>query len=178
MTGQPFPSRILIVEPNERALTVMAKRVAEAGYRVVACDKPTSAMAELHRQPADLVIAELRMPGLSGVELVRMIRYDSTVKETPVILITGRSDASGAIDGFGAGADDVVAKPFDFSVLLARVDRRLARARLIRELREDNAVLDARVITRAIELGEARAALQASEAGLLRLQKIVARSAG
>jgi DNA-binding response OmpR family regulator len=176
MIASPYPPRLLIVEPNERALGVMAKRFAEAGYRVVACDRPTSAIAELHRQPTDLVVGELRMPGLSGIELVRMVRDDSVLKETPVVLITGRSDASGAIDGFGAGADDVVAKPFDFSVLIARVANRLARARSFRELREDNAALDARVITRAIELGETRAALQASEAELLRLQKMVGRA--
>ena len=80
MTGQPFPSRILIVEPNERALTVMAKRVAEAGYRVVACDKPTSAMAELHRQPADLpdeLWFEFYVRYFPAVEL------DSTFYRTP-----------------------------------------------------------------------------------------------
>ena len=176
MTLPASPPRLLIVEPNGRALGAMARRMTEAGYRVVACDRPTSAIAELHRQPADLVIAELRMAGLSGVELVRLMRDDNGLKDTPIILITGRSDASGAIDGFGAGADDVVAKPFDFSVLIARVASRLLRARSIRELREDNAALDARVITRAIELGETRAALQASEAELLRLQKMVGRA--
>ena len=176
MTLPASPPRLLIVEPNGRALGAMARRMTEAGYRVVACERPTSAIAELHRQPADLVIAELRMSGLSGVDLVRLMRDDSGLRETPVILITGRSDASGAIDGFGAGADDVVAKPFDFSVLVARAARRLARARALRDLHSDNAALDARVITRAIELGETRAALQASEAERLRLEALVRRA--
>ena len=176
MTLTASPPRLLIVEPNSRALAVMAKRMTEAGYRVVACGRPDAAVAELHRQAADLVIAELRMPVLSGVELVRLVRDDSGLRDTPVILITGRSDASGAIDGFGAGADDVVAKPFDFPVLIARVARRLARAKAIRELHSDNAALDARVVTRAIELGETRAALQASETERLRLEAIVRRA--
>ena len=176
MTLPASPPRLLIVEPTGRALGAMARRMTEAGYRVVACERPTSAIAELHRQPADLVIAELRMSGLSGVDLVRLMRDDSGLRETPVILITGRSDASGAIDGFGAGADDVVAKPFDFSVLVARAARRLARARALRDLHSDNAALDARVITRAIELGETRAALQASEAERLRLEALVRRA--
>ena len=76
-----------------------------------------------------------------------------------MVLITGRSDATGAVEGFAAGADDVVAKPFHFEVLLARIARRLARRASMRELRQDNAALDARVTTRAIELGEMRAAL-------------------
>lgn len=167
--------RILIVEPNKSALAVMARRVGEAGYRIIATDRAAAAVAELHRAPADLVIAELRMAELSGVKLTRLIRDDSALKDTPVILITGRSDATGAVEGFAAGADDVVAKPFHFEVLIARVERRLARARSIRELRHDNAALDARVTTRAIELGEMREAFAASEAERRRLAAMVAR---
>ena len=176
MTKAPNPLRLLIVEPNKGALGMMAKRLSEAGYRVIASDQPSAAVAELHRIPVDLVIAELRMPGLSGLELARLVRDDSVLKDTPLILIAGRSDASGAIEGFAAGADDVVAKPFDFDVLAARVTRLLARARAVKELRHDNATLDARVVTRAIELGETRAALKVSETERLRLEAIVKRA--
>lgn len=168
-------ARLLIVEPNRSALQVMAKRLGEAGYRVIACDNAGTATAELLRAPADLVLAELRMDSVSGVELTRRIRDDTKLKDTPVILITGKSDSGGAVDGFGAGADDVVAKPFHFEVLAARIAHRIARARSVKELRADNATLDARVITRSIELGEARAALQQSEAERLRLQQLIGR---
>ena len=165
--------RVLIVEPNKNALAVMARRVGEAGYRIIASDSASAAVAELYRVPVDLVIAELRMDAMSGVELTRLIRDDSALKDIPVILITGRTDATGAVEGFAAGADDVVAKPFHFEVLIARVVRRLARARSILELRQDNATLDARVTTRAIELGEMRAAFEASEAERRRLAAMV-----
>ena len=166
-------ARLLIVEPNRGALQVMAKRLGEAGYRIIACNNGGSATAEMLRAPVDLVLAELRMDGVSGVELTRRIRDDTKLKDTPVILITGKSDSSGAVDGFAAGADDVVAKPFHFEVLAARIARRIARARSVKELRADNATLDARVITRSIELGEIRAALEQSEAERLRLQQLV-----
>ena len=165
--------RVLIVEPNRNALAVMARRVGEAGYRIIASDSASAAVAELYRVPVDLVIAELRMDAMSGVELTRLIRDDSALKDMPVILITGRTDATGAVEGFAAGADDVVAKPFHFEVLIARVVRRLARARSVRELRSDNATLDARVTTRAIELGEMRAAFAESEAERRRLAAMV-----
>jgi DNA-binding response OmpR family regulator len=168
-------ARLLIVEPNRGALQVMAKRLGEAGYRIIACNNGGSATAEMLRAPVDLVLAELRMDGVSGVELTRRIRDDTKLKDTPVILITGKSDSSGAVDGFAAGADDVVAKPFHFEVLAARIARRIARARSVKELRADNATLDARVITRSIELGEIRAALEQSEAERLRLQQLVSR---
>ena len=165
--------RILIVEPSKNALAVMARRVGEAGYRIIASDSATAAVAELYRSPVDLIIAELRMDAMSGIELVRLVRDDTALRYTPIILITGRSDATGAIEGFAAGADDVVAKPFHFEVLVARVARRLARARSDRELIHDNAVLDARVVERAIELGEMRAAYAASEAERCRLAAMV-----
>ena len=168
-------ARLLIVEPNRSALQVLAKRLGEAGYRIIGCEAAGDAAAEMLRAPVDLVLAELRMEPVSGVQLTRRIRDDIMLRDTPVILITGRSDSSGAVDGFAAGADDVVAKPFHFEVLAARIARRIARARSVRELRADNATLDARVITRSIELGEIRAALQESEAERLRLQRLVSR---
>jgi DNA-binding response OmpR family regulator len=168
-------ARLLIVEPNRSALLVLARRLGEAGYRIVACDNAGNATAEMLRAPVDLVLAELRMEPVSGLELTRRIRDDTVLKQTPVILVAGRSDSAGAVEGFAAGADDVVAKPFHFEVLAARIARRIARARSEKELRADNATLDARVITRSIELGEMRAALQESEAERQRLQQLVSR---
>ena len=170
------PARLLLVEPNRSALTVMAKRMGEAGFRIIACDNPANAAAEMHRAPVDLVLAELRMAPISGIELTRRIRDDTVLKAIPVILITGKSDSAGAVDGFAAGADDVVAKPFHFEVLIARVARRIARAQSERELLDDKATLDARVVTRAIQLGEMRVALEASEAERIRLELIVGRA--
>ncbi len=167
--------RLLIVEPNRAVLKVLARRFSEADYRVIACDQPDSALAELYRLPVDAIVAELRMAKVSGIDLIRMVRDDTMLRDTPMIMISGRSDASGAIDAFGAGADDVVAKPFDFSVLLARVARRLLRAKAVRDLRADNATLDARVVTRAIELGEMRVALKASEDARVRLETLMRR---
>lgn len=168
-------ARLLIVEPNRTALKVLATRLSEAGYRIIGCENAGNATAEMLRAPVDLVLAELRMEPVSGVDLTRRIRDDTYLKDTPVILITGRTDSSGAVEGFMSGADDVVAKPFHFEVLAARVAQRIARARSVKELRADNATLDARVVTRSIELGEIRAALMQSEAERLRLQQLIIR---
>lgn len=152
-SGRP---RVLVVEPNRSNLSVIARRVGEAGYRVAAADNAQAATAELHRQPVDLVLAELTMAGTNAVELVRMIRDDVTTRDLPVIVIAGRSQTDGAVSALDTGADDVVIKPFHFDVLIARIGRQIARARGLRQLRTDNAALDARVVTRAIELGEMR----------------------
>jgi DNA-binding response OmpR family regulator len=166
---QPIEQRILIVEPHKGGLAVMARRLGEAGYRVIACASATDAVAELHRVRPDLLLAELRMAPMSGIELTRLVRDDSVLADLPVMLINGRSDSDGACEGLAAGADDIVTKPFDGDVLIAKIRRAIARARAMRELRQDNAALDARVIERAIQLGEARAALEISEAERQRL---------
>jgi two-component system, OmpR family, phosphate regulon response regulator PhoB len=167
------PPRVLVVEPNRNYLAVLARRVAEGGYRVVPAEGAQRAMAELHRVPVDLVLAELRMSGTSGMELVRMIREDPVHRELPVFLITGKSDADGAVQAYKCGADTVIAKPFHFEVLIARIGREIERARALRKLREDNAALDARVVGRSIELGEMRDRWLASEAERRRLQNLV-----
>jgi two-component system, OmpR family, phosphate regulon response regulator PhoB len=171
----PGAARLLVIEPNRSALAVLTKRLGELGYRLIASDDAGNAIAEMHRAPVDLMLAELRMSPTSGLELTRLIRDDTALKETPVILITGKSDSAGAVDGFAAGAEDVVAKPFHFEVLAARIARRIARAKAVKELKHDNAALDARVVTRAIELGEVRAAFEKSEAERLRLEQLVGR---
>jgi DNA-binding response OmpR family regulator len=152
--------RILVVEPNRNNLGLLARRLAEAGYRVTTADSGASAIAELYRLPIDLVLAELDMPRMTGAELARAIRGEVQWNDTPVMLITGKSDPRGAVRAYAAGADDVILKPFHFEVLFARIERRIARARTIKRLQEDKAVLDARVVERAIEIGELREKLR------------------
>ena len=165
--------RVLIVQPNRTYLGVLARRIAEGGYRVATAEDPQRAMAELHRQGVDLVLSELRMRGSGGVELVRMIREDPAHCELPVFLITGKSDADGAVQAYRCGADTVIAKPFHFEVLIARIGREIERSRALARLRDDNAALDARVIGRAIALGEMRERWLAAEAERQRLAGMV-----
>lgn len=148
--------RILVVEPSKRNLAVIARRLWEAGYRVTTAESVHNAIAELHLTPIDLVLAELDMPQLDGAELTGLIRDETIWRDLPVMLITGRSEPSGAVRAYEAGADDVIVKPFHFEVLFARIERRLARARTFQQLRDDNATLDARVVERAIQIGELR----------------------
>ena len=81
------------------------------------------------------------------------------------------------VRAYEAGADDVIAKPFHFEVLFARIDRRIARSRALKELRLDNATLDGRVVERAIEAGEFKQRLLASESERRRLSTLVGATA-
>jgi DNA-binding response OmpR family regulator len=154
--------RILVVEPNRAYLGVLAHRLSEAGFRVTTADSGASAIAELYRLPIDLVLAELNMPRMSGAELARAARGEVQWNDVPVMLITGKSKPANAVRAYEAGADDVILKPFHFEVLVARIERRIARARSMKQLRDDNAALDARIIERAIQIGELRDELKAT----------------
>jgi DNA-binding response OmpR family regulator len=156
--------RILVVEPKRTNLGVMVWRLSEQGYRVSTADSGGSAIAELYRLPIDLVLAELDMPGMSGAELARAVRGEVQWNDIPIMLITGRSDPKGAVRAYEAGADDVIVKPFHFEVLVARIERRIDRARSVKRLRDTNAALDARVVERAIQIGELREELKAARA--------------
>lgn len=160
--------RILVVEPNRTNLGVMARRLAQAGYRVTGAESGSAGIAELCRMPIDLVVAELNMPRMSGAELTRAIRGEVQWSAIPVMLITGKSEPKGAVRGYEAGADDVILKPFHFEVLFARIDRRIEWARSVKLLKDDNLALDARVVERAIQIGELRDQLRKEQAKVLR----------
>jgi PleD family two-component response regulator len=162
-------ARILVVEPKKAYLGVLVRRLVEAGYRVTAAENVPAAIAELHRLPVDMILAELKMPGICGAELARIVRGEAAWRDLPLMLIAGRSKPGDAVRAFEAGADDVISKPFHFEVLFARIERRIARSRALNELRRANATLDGRVVERAIEAGEFKQRFLASECERVRL---------
>ena len=165
--------RVLVIESNRNYLGVIARRLAELGYRVATAETAHAGLSELYRIPADLVICDSRLPGTSGIEFVRMIRGDQIHRDLPVVLIVGRTDRAGAVRAFRAGADAVVRKPCHFEVLSACIRRQIERAEAVKRLTHDNAALDARIISRAIELREMYDQLRATETERRRLAAIV-----
>jgi DNA-binding response OmpR family regulator len=128
----------------------------------------------MYRVPVSLVLCDLNLRGTNGIELVRMIREDPVHREIPVLLVVGRSDPNAAVRAFEAGADGVVRKPCHFDVLCACIARQLARADALKRLVEDKAALDAKVISRVIELREVREQLSAAERERRRLARMIA----
>lgn len=160
---------ILAVDDSRTSLNVIGQQLASRGYLVVLCESGAEALDLIAARGFDLVLLDLVMPGMSGLSVLREIRSARESADLPVIVVTGQSDALSTIEVLHAGADDHVAKPFSFDVLIARIDRVIARSRRIAELKRSNAALDARIAARAIELGEARAQLAETCADRLRL---------
>ena len=156
--------RLLVVSPNRAHLSLLARRLGEEGYAITTASDGAGALGELHRQPIDLILAELVMSPMSGPELTRAVREQVAFAHLPVMLIAGRAEPDPAVRAFAAGAEDVILKPFHFEVLVARIERRLSAARQLVALRADMEALDARAAMKAVELGELKDRMFALEA--------------
>lgn len=161
---------ILVVDDSRTSLRVIGGRLGAMGYMVVLADSGREALDLISGRGFDLVLLDMVMPGMSGLEALAEIRSAPDTADLPVIMITALNDTHGAVAALAAGADDHLAKPFDFSVLQARIERTLDRAARIAELKRTVAALDARIAARAIELGEARSELAVTRADRARLQ--------
>lgn len=160
---------VLIVDDSRTNLHVMGQRLGERGYLVVLSDNGREAIDLISGRGFDLVLLDRVMPGISGLEVLTAIRGMPATADLPVIMITAQSDSASAVEALASGADDYVAKPFDFDVLLARIERTLGRAARVAELKRSVAAMDARIAARAIELGETKTELAVTRADRARL---------
>jgi DNA-binding response OmpR family regulator len=148
------------------SLNEIAHRLGNLGYLVVLSESAPQALELLSARGFDLALIDVLTPEISAIHLLNEIRGSRDTADLPVILL-GHADR--AVAAFNAGADDWLAKPFAFDVLAARIDRILARAARIDELKRSNLALDARIAARAIELGEAKAELAVARTDRSRL---------
>ena len=117
---------ILIVDDEERIRSLVASYLKSDGFEVVEANNGRDALAEVERRKPDLVIMDVRMPGMDGFEALSEIRKISDVY---VIMLTARAEETDRIVGLSVGADDYVTKPFSPRELVARVKAVLRRAR-------------------------------------------------
>jgi DNA-binding NtrC family response regulator len=139
--------RILVVDDAPATLEVLERSLAGEGYRLATAGDVDAALAILRDTAVDLVVTDLRMPGASGLELVRHVREN--LEDTGVIMITGFATVEGAVQAMRAGAEDYLAKPFTDEELFASVRRvlemlhmrRAARARTLSTPRSPEGLL-------------------------------------
>jgi two-component system, NtrC family, response regulator AtoC len=126
--------RILVVDDDPASRELLRKVLATEGHQVVQAGDGREALAELQRQPADLVVSDIRMPDLDGVQLLERMR--EVAPDVPVILVTAFGDVEGAVEAIRRGAFDYLAKPYDVDGIRLLVRRALAQSALVVENRE------------------------------------------
>jgi DNA-binding response OmpR family regulator len=119
-------SRILVVDDNARTQEAIALYLRHAGYEVLTAANGPDALAAAAAQAPDLIVLDLMLPGLSGLDVCRTLRARTDV---PIIMVTARVTEDDKLAGLGSGADDYVTKPFSPRELVARVATVLRRAR-------------------------------------------------
>jgi signal transduction histidine kinase len=134
-------SRILVVDDNPALVSLVAS-ILEAEYDLFLASNGREALERLASDPVDLVISDVMMPEVTGLDLVQRIREDERFRHIPVILLTARGGTIQKIEGLDMGADDYIGKPFDPQELEARVRNLFALRKTTRALAEKSTALE------------------------------------
>jgi len=121
--------RVLVVDDESDVTELLEYKFKQAGYAVRALNDPLRVIGLARDLRPDLIILDVMMPELSGIQLLRMIRADALLRDTPVMFLTAKGETEDRLKGLETGADDYVAKPFDARELLLRAQALLRRAK-------------------------------------------------
>jgi two-component system response regulator MprA len=131
----PFPQgagRVLVVDDDPDVRDSLVRALRYAGYGVTSAADGAAALAMLSRSPVDLIVLDLLMPMVDGLEACRRLRVRGDA--TPILVLTARATVDDRVSGLAAGADDYLVKPFALAELLARVGALLRRSQLARDV--------------------------------------------
>jgi phosphate regulon transcriptional regulator PhoB len=119
--------RILVVDDEPDLVELVSYNLKKEGFKVTTSPDGEDALEKVRKSAFDLVILDLMLPGIQGVELCRMIRGNPRTEAVPIIMLTAKGDVSDKIRGLETGADDYMTKPFSPKELIARVRALLRR---------------------------------------------------
>jgi DNA-binding response OmpR family regulator len=121
-------SRILVVDDEPDLVELVRHHLAREHYDVVTAADGETGLAEARRRLPDLVVLDLMLPGIDGLEVCRRLRSDPRTTHIPIVMLTAKGEESDAVIGLSQGADDYVRKPFGMKELVARIATRLRAA--------------------------------------------------
>jgi two-component system, OmpR family, alkaline phosphatase synthesis response regulator PhoP len=119
--------RILVVDDEEDLSELIRYNLTKEGYRVTCVDTGEAALAEARSTLPDLIVLDLLLPSVDGLEVCRLLKAEGKTQHVPVIMLTAKSEEADVVLGLELGADDYIAKPFSPRVLLARIKAILRR---------------------------------------------------
>lgn len=138
--------KVLVVEDEVDILDVLAYALSREGYRVRSARDGETAVRLAREDAPNLILLDLMLPGLDGIDVCRRLKVDTVTREIPIVMVTAKGEESDIVLGLGVGADDYITKPFSPKELLARVKAVLRRG----PLREDRGIDDRIVLDRLV----------------------------
>lgn len=153
------PACILVVDDNEANRDILVTRLHSQGYKTLQAADGEQALASVRECLPDLILLDVMMPGIDGIEVCRRLKNDDSLPFIPVVLVTARGDPTDVVEGLDAGADEYLTKPIDQAALVARVRSALRIKSLHDKLHAEaknlaalNLTLEQRVATQVAEI--------------------------
>ncbi len=122
--------RLLVVDDNEMNRDMLSRRLARQGYDVATAEDGEAALRAIEAEPFDLILLDVMMPGISGLEVLERLRKRYTLAALPVVMVTAMIESADMVRAFELGANDYVTKPLDMKVVLARTRTQLELKRI------------------------------------------------
>lgn len=119
--------KILVVDDEPDVTELVAYHLKAKGFHVETLNDATSSISKARLYEPDLIILDIMMPGLSGIQICRILRTDENLSKVPIIFLTAKAEAHDRIEGLESGADDYISKPFSPKELVLRVESILRR---------------------------------------------------
>ena len=166
MEPQPPPTlreKILIVDDVAANLTVLTAALEPEGYEVLAVPGGETALKVAAKAQPDLILLDIMMPEIDGLEMCRRLKADEATRGIPVIFITARNEMTCVVNGFRAGGVDYIVKPFQTEEVLSRVNTHLRTQHLTRELLEKNRARERQTAELTAEIARRRTVESALE---------------
>jgi diguanylate cyclase (GGDEF)-like protein/PAS domain S-box-containing protein len=133
---KPQTNRLLIVDDNEMNRDMLARRLARKGYDVLVANGAQELVESVKQDGIDLVLLDIEMPEITGLDALRILRKVYSAAELPVIMVTAKNQSEDIITALDLGANDYLTKPIDFPVAVARIGTQLAHKRAQEALKE------------------------------------------
>ena len=128
-------ARLLVVDDNEQNRDMLSRRLVKRGFTVATAEDGPRALAMIAAEPFDLILLDIEMPGMTGIDVLKTLREKTTRADLPVIMATARDQGEDIVEALGLGANDYVTKPLDFPVVMARIESQLSLKRAMEEIR-------------------------------------------
>ncbi|MGD9209934.1 MAG: response regulator transcription factor [Desulfobacteraceae bacterium] len=120
-------AKILIVDDEEDILELIRYNLTREGFTTTCAVSGEAALKQVQKDPPDLIILDLMLPGVDGLEVARRIKSDSNLKNIPIVMLTAKGEEADVVTGLELGADDYIIKPFSPKIMIARIKTVLRR---------------------------------------------------